>query len=459
LIALNSTQPDIFESIKGLRGDYTRYLLSALKEGLSAISKAKDSGKHIGSYYDYPNLSFNKNGLPSLTSTIGSGPTEYRGCFSSYSGKPLVNENELRSFDDLVKFVRSHEELCKRFTIDINPNATKELNIEFDKVYILSEVKDCIERYIHQFDEFNYAKEKAIAAVTPSISYVFDKNLHIDISVPILFLNFPFDNYQLAERIFVEKISEYEHKARYKVKSYNTSANQHVINSATHALVLKGWTVPNSERMWNFDILSKARAYPIDMINQFFGALRISSTIDTGYSQVYAVAKGWGAHCTANLPYLQGVTVRAYPSWFEDYYWNTEDVPDVTDKEIEHTKVMFNLLSSAKENSINLALKRLNRCLIRDDEEDAVLDATIALEALLSDGNQEMTHKLAMRVGALSQLDDKLPKTPVQAFEDVKSIYGYRSAIVHGSKNLDKKRIIKIAEEKSIGSSTLSYGN
>jgi hypothetical protein len=69
---------------------------------------------------------------------------------------------------------------------------------------------------------------------------------------------------------------------------------------------------------------------------------------------------------------------------------------------------------------------------------------------LLSDnGNQEMTHKLAMRMGALSRLDETLDRTPEQAFRDVKGIYGYRSAIVHGSKNLDKKRIIKIDENKN----------
>lgn len=95
--------------------------------------------------------------------------------------------------------------------------------------------------------------------------------------------------------------------------------------------------------------------------------------------------------------------------------------------------------------------------MVRDNEEDSVLDATIALEALLSDdGSQEMTHKLAMRVGELSKLECNFSKSPHQAFKDIKSIYSYRSAIVHGSKNLEKKRVIKIDESNNISVNLLS---
>lgn len=446
---MRSDKPDIFESIEELRGDYVKLLLKALEEGLSAVGEVESSGRYIGKYYDFPSLFFNRNGLPRLSSTIGNGPTDYRDCFASWGEKPHINEDEIESFNDLVKFVRSHEPLHKRFTINGNPNPDKELKIEFDKINVLSGVKDCIERYRHKFGQFEYEQEKALCSVAPTVSYIFDKNLDIEISVPILFLDFNFESYRIADGISIEKIPKLHHKARHNVKSYNMSAHQNVVSSATHALVLKGWFVPNAERMWDFDVLSKARAYPIDLIDQFFGSLRMITPVDTGYAQVYAVAKGWEAHCTADLPYLQGATLRSYPTWFEDFYWNSEKVPTVSDEEMDEAKVIFNKIQSATENSIRLALRRLNRCVIRDEEEDAVLDATIALEALLSDGNQEMTHKLALRVGALARLDDRTKRNPMQAFKDLKKIYGYRSAIAHGSRDFEKKRIIKITEEKS----------
>lgn len=446
---MGSDNTDTFESIEELRGGYVELLLGALKEGLSAVGEVAKSGVYIGTYYDFPSLSYNKNGLPSFSSIIGNGPTDYRGCFASWGGEPKINEDEIAGFNDLVEFVRSNDRLHRRFLINGNPNPDKELKIEFDKISIISGIKDCIERYIHKFGEFEYDHEKAISAVAPTVSYLFDRNLRIDISIPILFLDFNFDRLQITDGIIVERIPDLEHKARYKVKSYNTSAHQNVVSSATHALVLKGWHVPNTERIWDFDILSKTRAYPIELIDQFFGALRVIMPVETGYAQVYAVAKEWDAHCTADLPYLQGATLRSYPGWFEDYYWNTESIPTISDEVMDKVKVVFNKIQSAKENSINLAFKRLNRCVIRDDEEDAVLDATIALEALLSDGNQEMTHKLALRVGALANLDDQNKKSPSQVFRDVKKIYSYRSAIAHGSRDLDKKRVIKIEDEKT----------
>lgn len=447
---MDSVDSNVFEVIAKLRSEYSKLLIDALKEGLQAIEKAKNSGCYIGKYYDFPSLSFRKNRLPSLSSLHMNGPIEYRSCFSSLGSEPPIKEDEMLSFGELVKFVRANEPLHKRFHVQTNPNANLEFKIEIDKLTIISGIKDCLERYIHTFDSFKFDEDNAKKAIEPTLAYIFDQKLSIDIHIPILFLDFPFDEYQIANGVNIERITKEQHLSRYKVKSYNTSSHESVMYSSTHALVLKGWSVPNTERMWDFDSLLKTRAYPLDLINNFFGALRIECSADTGYAQIYAIARNWSAHCTTSLPYVQGVTVKTYPGWFEDYYWNIEEIPAVTDEMASRVKKYFNLIQAAKENSITLSLKRLNRCLIRDDEEDAVLDATIALETLLSDdGTQEMTHKLAMRMGALAKLDDVLGKTPEQAFRDVKGIYAYRSAIVHGSKNVDKKRIVKIDEGKN----------
>lgn len=440
----NINDVGLFPSIEELKPEYINLLKNAMKEGLAAVKKAKESGGYIGAHYDFPNLSYSKNGLPYLSSSLYAGPTDYHSCFNSYNDKPLINEDELTSFKELVDFVRKNEGLQNRFIPD-NVNLKKEL----DKIFIISGIKDCIERYIHTFNSFIYDENNAITASAPTVSYIFDGELNIDIAIPILFAGFEFDSYCLSDGVYIEKIPESQHKARHKVKSYNASAHQQVINAATHALVLKNWSVPNSESIWTFNILSNARAYPIDIIDKFFGAFRIVTAVDTGYAQLYSIANGWAAHCTADLPYLQGVTLRSYPSWFEDFHWNVESIPMFSDTMINEVKTTFNILLKAKENSIDLALKRLNRCLIRDNEEDAVLDATIALEALLSDGNQEMTHKLALRVGALSKLDTISDREPSKAFSDIKNIYNYRSAIVHGSKNTEQKRIIKLSNEKS----------
>ena len=72
---------------------------------------------------------------------------------------------------------------------------------------------------------------------------------------------------------------------------------------------------------------------------------------------------------------------------------------------------------------------------MREDQEDAILDATIGLEILLSDGEtQEVTHKLALRLAALSTLVPGFKQQAPTIFRNVKKlIYPYRSAVVHGN--------------------------
>jgi hypothetical protein len=83
-------------------------------------------------------------------------------------------------------------------------------------------------------------------------------------------------------------------------------------------------------------------------------------------------------------------------------------------------------------------MHRLNLSALRTTDEDGVIDAMIAMEALLSDGTQEMTHKVAMRLAALYKMID--PARSEQVFREMKRIYTFRSKIVHGDADLDKYR-------------------
>ena len=71
------------------------------------------------------------------------------------------------------------------------------------------------------------------------------------------------------------------------------------------------------------------------------------------------------------------------------------------------------------------------------------------MEALLSDSNEEMTHKLAMRIASLSVLDTgKLD--PTQIMQEVKDVYRFRSAVVHGDlKNIERRREVVTGEKES----------
>ncbi|KKD53946.1 hypothetical protein C400_16055 [Paenibacillus sp. ICGEB2008] len=81
-------------------------------------------------------------------------------------------------------------------------------------------------------------------------------------------------------------------------------------------------------------------------------------------------------------------------------------------------------------------------CILREEEDDSILDATIAMEALLSDGERgELTHKLAMRMAAIFKISE-YAYTPDMVFNSVKKIYSYRSSIVHGGSKPKNQEIV-----------------
>lgn len=452
----------IFDLIAPCMSEFTSLLHSALEEGLVAVKGVVDSKKYIGSYYEFPTLRYSYNGLPDISSTISGGPTDYRDCFGSLGAlngrEPLIDWDALEKFNDLIAFVKKNPDLYKRFLPANFTPSDDSHKMKFELLMIRMMILDVIDRYIHTTKSFDYESSQARAIVKPFVSFVFNDQLYIDIVVPLLFVDFDTDGLEISSEggVWVERLSEEYHLARHKLGPYNVSINPKVTSSATHALIFRGWVVGNSERIWDFDILSKPEAYPQDLIETFLGALRIVASIDTGYAQIFSRAHLWMSSSKETLPCVVGTTVRSFPSWFENFYWNNDKLPKLSKDAINTLSTTYKQLIDAKEKSIDLAVKRLNRCMVRDSEEDSVLDATIALEALLSDdGNQEMTHKLAMRVGALTKLSKDFKKSPQDAFKDIKKIYAYRSAIVHGSRSLDKKKVIQIDSDKQVTTHSL----
>ena len=449
------SEEDIFFKVQNLREEFVILLKAAMKDGLAKVADAVASKRYIGTYYQWPSISFRDNGLPNLSSSSFQGVKEYRNCFGRNENK--IVESDIASFVNYFNFVESNEDLKSRLFIKQWCEIDDYKFPDFKAIIVYSMIKDSIERYIHLYDTFEYVEENARLVIDEIENFVFLETLSIDIVIPILFIDFEFESYSLSDGIVIRRLTNNEHLARYNIKSYNVSVHESVLASATHAVVFKDWIVKNAPCAMEFNTLHNTRAYPIDQINRFFASVRLVKNVSTGYAQIFSLAKNWISDCKAGLPHVLGTTTRSYPANFEDYYWNIESVPLISNSEMSTIHRLFDLLSNAEENSIDLSVKRLNQCLVRDSEEDSVLDATIALEALLSDdGTQEMTHKLAMRVGALANLDESFGKTPQQAFKDIKNIYAYRSAIVHGSKKLDKKRIIKLEDNKEATTHSLA---
>jgi len=90
-------------------------------------------------------------------------------------------------------------------------------------------------------------------------------------------------------------------------------------------------------------------------------------------------------------------------------------------------------------------MDRLNLSSMRTTDEDGIIDAMIAMEALLSDGTQEMTTKFRC---AWLDLQNRWSPSCRKVFMEMKRIYAFRSKIVHGDAT-DKHREITRGEQKS----------
>jgi hypothetical protein len=445
-----------------IKTKFYNYVVAAFKEGLDSVSQLIQDKKHIGTYYDWPKMSFRENGLPSFSKEFfTNGPIEYTRAFNSYFTEKKVDR--LESFLNLWEFVREQEYIKKRL---LHPNMLIERNndqkfndhtIDIFKFLVFRIPEALIDRYIHIRGNTFFEKNVFDSIYNEYITGIFEERLPLDICIPILFIKFYFNDLKLGPAIRIKKMDESFHLARAQIKAYNPDVNESVLSSATHMLVLENLFVTISNRWEINDILSNASAYPIKQINNFFASLRIVTGLETGYAQLLVSPKNWAISYKAYLPPLYGTSIRAYPNRFENFYWNKKDVPELSPNDCEKVKSIHSKLAECDENTIHIAIKRLNQCFLRDDEEDSIIDATIGLEALLSDDSrQEMTHKLATRVGALSNIPEAQLKKPYDAYQEIKNIYKYRSAIVHGSTKTEKIKEIKLDDIRRIPTSDLA---
>lgn len=97
-------------------------------------------------------------------------------------------------------------------------------------------------------------------------------------------------------------------------------------------------------------------------------------------------------------------------------------------------------LRSAKPN-IRLATRRLSLAALRNADDDRTVDACIGLEALLGEGRDELSHRLALRAATALGTRSSNPFNAQATYDLMKKVYVHRSAVVHGTSG-EKSKII-----------------
>ncbi|RZG66715.1 HEPN domain-containing protein [Acinetobacter junii] len=431
------------------RDKLTKLILECIEEIFPILVSKIQSNKYISYYTDYPKLSFAKNGFPRITKdSFGSDrPKDYSSLFHGYGNEPEIDWNNFMTMRKLYDHIREDGELLSYFGFSIEIPG---IDIDFNKSSVQTFVENILDYYIHVYG-CDYDEKSFLEIIELRTNFAFLDELPITIYIPILFLNFDIEKYDLVDGVSIQRMSDLLHISRVKAKSNNVLVHDCVLDGATHALVIEKYHVNNRDKD-SISCLYYKQAYPNDLVQSFFSALRLVTDYKTGYAQIFSKPENWITDFREKLLNIRGCSVREFPYEFEiNRYWLNDNFPNITLDQLDIIKYFYGKLSNNNHKSIPIALKRLNSCMLRHDEEDTVLDATIALEVLLSDdGKTEMTHKLALRIAALSKLDSNCKEKPKEIFVKIKKVYTYRSGIVHGTKDLSKSKVIKIPESPEL---------
>lgn len=395
----------------------------------------------------YPNLTYNKKGFPSI-SKYPSIPdvAQFLG-YSRYEKTPVINLSHSNEFTTAYDHLYNLPNIRYYFIANQKDPAKSEKFVG----YLCEDlIESIISRYYYLHgQDFNETNFKNI--YLPIETYIYAKEIWFDIAVPILFIKFESDHIEISDKIIIRKISDEANRSRHKLTTYSPAVVDSVYMSATHELVLKDYYLKKPENWFN-NPFTNPNIYPDTILEKFFSILEISTGYESGYAQWIVYPHDWADSYSADILPLKGTTIRKYPTFFDDYYWNHETFPEIDNEQAKLVSSLFNKILLSKENKLEIALKRYYKSLMRQEEEDIILDLIIALEILLGDNEKsEITHKLALRLSVLiCRYNNANEQDPLTIFKNVKKIYAYRSSIVHGSHKVSQKREIKLESDKTI---------
>jgi len=430
-------------------------LKECILESLEIIKEQKEKDRErswtwtFEHHEKFPTMSYMENGLPSFHLN-----SYHKIDYSKFLMKD-DRYNQFSSWKKYYDYVLENEDLRKYFQLmeftTLNKNVKEESLMFYNKMYTYYYLTDYIDSYIHHNqNSLDFVESTFKVQFEKYFEAISKKKLNLIIAVPILFIIFDFDEYKIDERISIKRIEEPVQLARNYRKSYNSSSHDTVIGAATHAFYINNWTIENQVQMSKEFSLADINSFrePRAIIETLFGTLRLLLNVETGYCQILSIPKGWLFRGKAELPEIFVASERNYPEKFENYGW-TEKKLIISENDLNNFSLFFSKLNTQQ---FELPVKRLNAAFVRKNDEDSIIDITIALESLLTnDSTSEIAYRLSVRVTQLCKLSRFRDFENNEIFELCKKIYNYRSAVVHGDiKRIEKTKSLSVVKSQEI---------
>lgn len=397
-----------------------------------------------------------KYGIHYYIETHGERPIDYSELISANITDRRVECQSLDGYTELIHFLSTDLKTSHFFGSDASSF----------RYNVARYIGNIVNRYLyitHNFHKSQINKDILIQLVAFQANRVFEDRLEVDYCIPISLLIFEEDNILISDDITISKMSDQFQVSRFHVAHFATPFENQFTQCASFMLRIKGFTIDNTKLSASAKELEDYRLYPRVLIDDFFAVLRIVGCDITGYGQLLISPDKWADKWVADLPAVYGTVVVSFCR-NDMFRYNDAPIHTVSKQTIEIATKLFGVVRghrgiaeklTGKEKKtypfrrVFQAMNCLNRCLLREANDDTLLDAVIGIEALLSENAGELTYKISSRISALvSQLND-CPYTPSTARKAMKRIYALRSDIAHGRGIEENKPIIIAGQEKN----------
>lgn len=405
---------------------------SALHEVIRAVRCVVAAGA-VARATAEPELSMRENGLPTLTDGSHYSP-KGRLDFAALLDPPFGDDEARRSgrypVDRFPSVHRLWDAVAASEGLTISPGKAP---AELIQIHVKLQLDGMVNAHFRRFSVLPDDAGSRHFVLEPVMRGIFEGSLRLAIVAPVALVRFDFDRVRLASDLFLMRMSDAFQRARWGGKAYGANGHDSVLAAATHAVVITGWTIPNADFLTLGRQLSWRTAEAQAKLERVFAILRLETGVETGYAQELRLARGWRVMTSDDRPEVYAVGARRYPERFDDFGWMRDDVPVLSRSEVMRVGETYRAALRIPDTRLDIALRRLNAAMIREEPADAVLDCTIGLEVLLGDDDSQATSwKLRLRAAALVSLASGAAKGE-ETHQAVKRLYGIRSAIVHGA--------------------------
>lgn len=357
---------------------------------------------------------------------------QYGAIFNGYSNG-RINVAEIEGFNDLYSYITNSNELRTAFYGDKATNLSEYAIKKF--------ISEIVERYLYTTQATKDVPDNIQEIIIPYIKeklmrYIGD-TLNIDIYVPICLVSFQDDVIKLSDSIEIIHIPDDIQKSRKQACIYEAYNEDSVAACATHMIVFHGYCFKNEEFFSINTATRNYNAYPVKDIDIIMAVIRIVTGYSVGYEQILSRPIGWIDEHFADLTPLYGAKTHFVNAREYEKMWLQLPVGYIDTNQTQTIQKLYSNICSFEENKSNknlfFALKRLNRCMLRDEEDDMAIDATIGLESLLSGGTKgEITYTISNRIPVVFKHEHSDIYKPNECRAIMKKIYNYRSVMVHG---------------------------